>query len=571
MSLQKIGLKNFRVFKEQTDFELAPITVFTGPNNSGKSTAIKALILLAESAKSSDFFYLLKTSTESGYTSSSKIKNDSIDEEDVEFNFAMEFREDLEYYTNILSKYTTSYINNIFNVQLNYSKFKNQLFELKNFKVQSKGNTLLEFKNDGEIRSFQIDFIRFFDKVYDQIKTDRFENTHFEAFDKDFKPFSKHYLTNDFIKRNAELIQVLDDDLFRIFQKEYNENSYPLSGQSLLKSLRSLEFKLEDMREGYLKKPFEEDGYLENFIYRTLSKIKSTELYREEVISLKDAYAEIWQQLHTAFFEIIKLYIITIKKELEESTKYFPTFRQEPMREFSRTTKNNLSENLFCIIDNDKKIFGKTHIARKLGSLGQGAFIFTNEVIRNIYGFGDKIIFKANEYNGNFELKILSKDRQEGINIADLGSGVYQLISLLVAIEIAIIDGGYNGYFKPETPANFTLLVEEPEISLHPNFQSKLADVFSLANKKYGVNFIIETHSEYLIRKLQYLTLKKELVPGDSKIYYLNSIEDLSNGNTHMKQISIKENGLLTTSFGKGFLDETPTIMLALLTGENLN
>jgi AAA15 family ATPase/GTPase len=33
----KIGIKNFRVFEEMKVFEIRPLTLLTGPNNSGKS------------------------------------------------------------------------------------------------------------------------------------------------------------------------------------------------------------------------------------------------------------------------------------------------------------------------------------------------------------------------------------------------------------------------------------------------------------------------------------------------------------------------------------------------------
>lgn len=48
MDITKFGLQNFRVFKEHFEFDLAPIMVLTGPNNSGKSSVSKALLLLKE-------------------------------------------------------------------------------------------------------------------------------------------------------------------------------------------------------------------------------------------------------------------------------------------------------------------------------------------------------------------------------------------------------------------------------------------------------------------------------------------------------------------------------------------
>jgi AAA15 family ATPase/GTPase len=41
--LKSFGIENFRVFKEKTEFEFAPITVLTGTNSSGKSSLVRAM------------------------------------------------------------------------------------------------------------------------------------------------------------------------------------------------------------------------------------------------------------------------------------------------------------------------------------------------------------------------------------------------------------------------------------------------------------------------------------------------------------------------------------------------
>lgn len=46
--LKGFGLENFRVFKDYTWFDFAPITILTGPNSSGKSSLNKALLLLKD-------------------------------------------------------------------------------------------------------------------------------------------------------------------------------------------------------------------------------------------------------------------------------------------------------------------------------------------------------------------------------------------------------------------------------------------------------------------------------------------------------------------------------------------
>jgi predicted ATPase len=47
-TLTHLSLENFRLFKEKTSFDLAPITILTGTNSSGKSSLIKAILLLKE-------------------------------------------------------------------------------------------------------------------------------------------------------------------------------------------------------------------------------------------------------------------------------------------------------------------------------------------------------------------------------------------------------------------------------------------------------------------------------------------------------------------------------------------
>ena len=103
------------------------------------------------------------------------------------------------------------------------------------------------------------------------------------------------------------------------------------------------------------------------------------------------------------------------------------------------------------------------------------------------------------------------------------------------------------------------MIIEEPENSLHPNFQSKLADLFVDAYEEFKVKFILETHSEYFIRKLQILTKKGAIFPKNTVIYYENSLP-----NTNMK-IAIDNNGNLLGEFGEGFIDESDDLALKLL------
>lgn len=146
--------------------------------------------------------------------------------------------------------------------------------------------------------------------------------------------------------------------------------------------------------------------------------------------------------------------------------------------------------------------------------------------------------------------------------LADLGYGISQLMPILLRISIIISRNadpisGCSPYYFPSI-----LIIEEPETNLHPKLQSKLAEMFVECYNKYNIQLIIETHSEYLIRKLQYLTAKKDVSTDLTRIYYFNNPDTLTTGEKQVKEINIEEDGNLTDSFGSGFFDEADIISL---------
>lgn len=141
--------------------------------------------------------------------------------------------------------------------------------------------------------------------------------------------------------------------------------------------------------------------------------------------------------------------------------------------------------------------------------------------------------------------------------LADEGYGVTQLVALLLQIANSIL------LDSKKKPAKY-ICIEEPEIHLHPAFQSKLADMFVEAYQKYNIHFIIETHSEYLIRKLQVLVADKgnDLTPNDVSLNYVDKDE---NGISTNRKIEILEDGRLSEPFGPGFFDEADSLAMDLM------
>jgi len=69
------------------------------------------------------------------------------------------------------------------------------------------------------------------------------------------------------------------------------------------------------------------------------------------------------------------------------------------------------------------------------------------------------------------------------------------------------------------------LLLENPEIHLHPGAQSRLGSLMAFLSAK-GVQIIAETHCEHLINRIRYEVFKKQILTDDVLIHYKKNIQE---------------------------------------------
>ena len=78
-------------------------------------------------------------------------------------------------------------------------------------------------------------------------------------------------------------------------------------------------------------------------------------------------------------------------------------------------------------------------------------------------------------------------------------------------------------YYAPE---GSTLLLEQPELHLHPSVQSGLADVFIDVMKNRRMQIIIESHSEHLLNRIQRRVAEQCIDPEQTAFYFCQSTKD---------------------------------------------
>lgn len=105
-----------------------------------------------------------------------------------------------------------------------------------------------------------------------------------------------------------------------------------------------------------------------------------------------------------------------------------------------------------------------------------------------------------------YQVKVRQSSTSPEVLIPDVGFGVSQILPVIVLC-----------YYVPE---GSTILLEQPEIHLHPSVQSGLADVFIDVMKNRNVQIILESHSEHLLRRLQRRIAEGVLKTEETSLYF---------------------------------------------------
>jgi len=146
---------------------------------------------------------------------------------------------------------------------------------------------------------------------------------------------------------------------------------------------------------------------------------------------------------------------------------------------------------------------------------------------------------------GIYVLTIADPKQGIDVNITDIGFGASQLLPI-------IVEGIY-------ATRGSLLLVEQPEIHLHPRLQAMLADFF-IEMAREGKQVIIETHSEHLLLRLQRRIAENVISNRDVAVYYF----ELTSDGTKIYPITINEYGMLE-ALPEGFFEEDLTDAYELL------
>jgi predicted ATPase len=145
----------------------------------------------------------------------------------------------------------------------------------------------------------------------------------------------------------------------------------------------------------------------------------------------------------------------------------------------------------------------------------------------------------GNQESGLFELRLRDLYRKKSVyvGLSDVGYGLSQILPVVVESIAA---------------SHRIILIEQPELHIHPKLQADLADMFIYGCGEYNNQYILETHSEHLMLRLLRRVREGKISPEMLSVIYV------SRGpfGSVVHSVRIDKNGDFMDDFPGGFFPE---------------
>ena len=572
-------ISNFKSIENEKRLEFRPLTIFTGANSSGKSAVLQSLLLVSQTLQNQ-------------MVSRSVVLNGSI-KQFGSYNDVV-FRRDSKRHIRIGFSINKESLDNGF-----YYGVGDKFDRVEcNFEIASKGveedlqpkleQLELNLYN-GKAKSSHLS-IRRNSKQRSQIQTkninDLDDNEEF-VIDTDYKsPYGFwgtkkqldyqgvqffHFLPSFLIRKYSvkEKYGVFISNMLDPNDHHFNILKYT-EAQELSDILRTESMKIaadvyndcrrrsEKMKEKYknLQKSFSIEDF-ESFIRSVnIAQTKRNDYQQRLMNVVKPIKESFGTEREPMYFhqgvEYVKDFFIG-------NIKYLGPLRDEPKSIYPLETVGSIAdvglkgENTAAVYENNKDLEFDYIDPIVFNDIDKIAFRRKRATLSSIVNKWLVYLGVASDINtidkGKFghELKITTDIDQLKQDLTHVGVGVSQILPILILCLLA--------------KKGSVIILEQPELHLHPRVQTRLADFFVSLNA-LGKQCVVETHSEYLINRLRYIVAKTKgnKVATNSLIYFVEK----DNGHSNYRPIKINKYGVIE-DWPKGFFDESEDIAASII------
>lgn len=167
-----------------------------------------------------------------------------------------------------------------------------------------------------------------------------------------------------------------------------------------------------------------------------------------------------------------------------------------------------------------------------------------------------KVNDRIKRFDIGYTIKVVSFQDQE----SDAESDVYaiRLIDDQLKVDVSLLDVGFGisqilpVIVQSMSSHDQTILLEQPEIHIHPRLQTELGDLLIDSVQQFGNRFIVETHSEHLMLRLQRRIREGKLSKDDISVIYV----DRDKEGSKCIQLRLNSKGKFIDKWPHGFFDE---------------
>lgn len=584
--INKWKLNNFKSISNEQEFTFRPLTIFTGANSSGKSTVLQSILLITQTLQDpiSSRSIVLNGGIKK-FGSYDDIVNNKDISKNIKFGFEISPAEDFIDDLNIGAVRLFQLESTKCNFEISSDGIPNNLqpslVETKLERIREKDSSIRIFKSDEYSEEEQKVIDKYSNrisptalkyKIENKIHVDPFfrirtTGKHLGTSLRHFLPeFTFYYHTyNDTIKKYVEetLLQknkyYIEDDIKK--EKTKIHKAIKKEFQKIAGEIKT-EYKNHNIEDEYnvltKNNPSLKD-------IRTLfSKLNVTDS-QKYITRLKDRVATefedkpILEDPVPIFF--MSSSINTVQEYFGSNIKYLGPLREEPKALYplanglSSTDVGLKGENTAAVFENNKNKIVSYIDPADIENTDCKTLKKQKDTLKIVIAKWLKYLGVANDIitndKGKFghELNIETEGNKIKQDLTHVGVGVSQVLPILVMSLLA--------------KKGDVLIMEQPELHLHPKVQTRLADFFITMNalKK---QCLIETHSEYLINRLRYFVAISDdsKIAKETMIYFVE--KDKQTGCSKYREVTINKYGVIE-DWPDGFFDESQKQSEAIL------
>lgn len=212
--------------------------------------------------------------------------------------------------------------------------------------------------------------------------------------------------------------------------------------------------------------------------------------------SKEKPFTEIKTNIETSLFLIKENKVLLEKKPLNFPYKDV-IFIESPL--FLKNKSQNLSFNLL----RDKRNYLNQKTNQKAGS--RDIFSDNSKNIKHLNNIIEEIIGGKFSYNDKNEIIFNKKGQSFSLDNVATGLKTFGAIQLLID----------NGNLNIDT----LLIIDEPEVHLHPTWQVKFAEILVRLSKEFAIPMVLTSHSPYFIEAIEAYSIKHKY-EGSTDFYF---------------------------------------------------